>query len=235
MRKIIDYIQILLIFLLTVVSAFLGTPLLFLGPKKALFLISRFWSFFLLKISGVSLNIDGKHNLNYDRPRIYVCNHESNIDIPCLMQSIDEPLFFIAKKELKKIPFLGWYMSAVGMIFIDRSDRKKAILSMKNASEEINKGKSVFSFPEGTRTRDGKVGMFKRGTFSLAINSNVDIVPIAIKGAKEVIPATKFEINPGIVKIKIGTPIPSDDWNQENVDSFAKEVKSKVIELQASI
>lgn len=235
MRKAIDYFQIALIAINTAVCAVLGTPLLLLGQKRALYISSNLWAFILLKICGVKLTVKGKENVKLDKSRIYICNHESNIDIPCLFMAIPDSLFFLAKKELKKIPFMGWYMMAVGMVFIDRSDRSKAISSLEKAGEEIKNGKSVFSFPEGTRSKNGKVGSFKKGTFLMALQSDLEIVPIAITGANKVIPTSKFEINPGEVRVNIGHPIKPDQWTLETVDEMTQHVKEEVLRLKAEI
>ena len=77
----------------------------------------------------------------------------------------DKPIHFIAKKELKKIPFIGWYVTAAGMIFIDRTNREKAMRSMKKAGTLIRNGRNVITFPEGTRSSNGKLNLFKRGSF----------------------------------------------------------------------
>ena len=97
-----------------------------------------------------------------------------------MYMSLDRPIFFIAKKEIKQIPFLGWYMSIAGMIFLDRSNHENAMRSMRNAGNEIKKGKNIISFPEGTRSKTNQIGQFKRGSFIIAKEGKIPIVPVAI-------------------------------------------------------
>ena len=116
-----------------------------------------------------------------DKPYVFVCNHQSYLDIPILFRAIPTNLYFVAKKELRIIPFLGWYMMATGMIFIDRSNRKKSMESLKRSARLINQGKSVLMFPEGTRTFEHQIAPFKKGPFILSKEANVPILPIGIR------------------------------------------------------
>lgn len=232
MKKVLDYVKIVLIAIDTVFAATFGFILLpFLGQKKALKIASSIWSYLILKISGVTLVIEGSPPRD-NKARIYVCNHESNMDIPCLFLAIPEAVFFIAKKELQKIPFMGWYMTAVGMIFIDRRDRSKSMESMKKAGQEIKKGKSVLSFPEGTRSKTGEMGIFKRGSFILGVENDIEIIPISLEGTGKIIPTGKFEINGGKVIVNFGTPLDSKTWKGK-VDLYAQYTRDVVKALKS--
>lgn len=233
MAKLIDWIQITLISLVTVLSAVMGFCLLPFGQQKAIYWSSQFWSTLLIAICGVSLSYQEKAVIPNDKARIYISNHQSHFDIPALFKVLPVPLFFIAKKELQKVPFMGWYMQAVGMIFIDRSNREKAFHSIRQAGAQIKKGKNVFSFPEGTRSASGDVKMFKRGTFILARENNIEVVPIAIRGAGKIIPAQSFTISPGKVEVIIGEPIVPANHTHLTLEQFAAYCRQRVIELQA--
>jgi 1-acyl-sn-glycerol-3-phosphate acyltransferase len=153
------------------------------------------------------------------------------MDIPAIFQSILVPLLFLAKKELKKVPFLGWYGSFIGMIFIDRKNREKAYQSLRKAGEKIKKGSNVISFPEGTRSKDGRLQIFKRGTFFLASESDIGVVPIAVSGARDVMPAGSFKMRPGTITVRIGKPVYHRDFPEKSVEDFAHHVRGIVIEM----
>ena len=138
------------------------------------------WAPFVLWSCGIKLVVKGLENIDPAQPYVLVSNHQSYLDIPVLFRAVTINLYFVAKKELKKIPFLGWYMMATGMIFIDRSNRAKSIASLQRAAKLIQKGKSVIMFPEGTRSKDGYLADFKKGPFMLARQAEVHVLPVGI-------------------------------------------------------
>ena len=186
----------------------------------------------VLAVCGARMKINGRENIDKFNSYIYVANHESQLDIPALCVSLKLPLFFIAKQELKKIPVIGWYMAAVGHIFIDRSDRNKAMKSMKMAAQKIKSGKNVISFPEGTRNKDGKMKLFKRGSFVIASEGDIGVVPVSIRGSREILPSGSFTVKPGTIYVNIGRPIYHKDLSGPEVDEFAAYVKAEVVKLR---
>ncbi|MFZ6052383.1 lysophospholipid acyltransferase family protein [Halocola ammonii] len=238
MWKVINFFQILFLFLWICFCAILGVILLipfFWKPSIGFKFVSDMWSAVIMAVVGIRLKVFGKENVPKTGGKIFVANHESHFDIPVLFASIPEPVYFIAKKELKKVPFMGWYMALLGMIFIDRSNREKAMKSMKKAGKLIKDGRSVISFPEGTRSKDGVIKMFKRGSFIIAKESNVPIVPIAVSGTWEVLAPGKSKIRPGKVKVKIGHPILPQDHPEMSPEQLAAHVRQTVIKLEESI
>ncbi|MFH6982384.1 1-acyl-sn-glycerol-3-phosphate acyltransferase [Marinoscillum sp. 108] len=139
------------------------------------------WAPGILWAFRIRIEKSGMEVIERDKPYVFVCNHQSYLDIPILFRAIPANLYFVAKKELRIIPFLGWYMMATGMIFIDRSNRKKSMESLKRSAKLINQGKSVLMFPEGTRTVDHQIAHFKKGPFILSKEANVPILPIGIR------------------------------------------------------
>ena len=232
MRLVINVFQIIFFWIWTLISAVCGFIILpFLGQKKAIYNSSRLWSFPLLWIAGVKIDVIGLKNVNVNKPMIYASNHESSLDIPLMFAVMPIPLFFLAKSELRKIPVFGWFVHAVGMVFIDRTNHDSAMKSLQKAGDEISKGKNIISFPEGTRPRDGKMKMFKRGTFILALENDISVVPIAIIGSKEVNPPG-YKITRGTITVRIGKPIESSKFEKNKPDAFAKEVEDKVREMR---
>jgi len=185
----------------------------------------------VLFIARVKLKVTGLENLNTKKPCIYVSNHVSHLDVVAIARAIPLGLFYIGKKELKKVPILGQYMYLIGHIFIDRKNREKAMQSMRKAAALINKGKNVITFPEGTRTRDGKTSVFKRGTFIIAQEGAIDIQPLAIVNAENILPRDSFMIHPGTIEVRIGKRIAASEFENMNAEAAADYVRNRVIAL----
>lgn len=186
----------------------------------------------LMKIAGIKINVIGKENVPKDRPVIFVSNHFSHLDIGCLCYSLPHNLHYIGKKELIWTPVVGWYMWVAGHIFIDRSNKRKAVKSISKAAQKINSGKSVVVFAEGTRSKTGKVEAFKKGAFHLAMEAAVDIVPVSIKGTYQVWKSGSFKISPGKVTVEIGKPVPHQNYDKKTVNNFVADVRSVILTMQ---
>lgn len=188
------------------------------------------WGKMILWIAGLKMSVKGQHKLDFGEPRIYVANHSSYMDIPCLFAGLPVNLYFIAKAEVKKIPFVGLFMMATRMIFLDRTSRQQSIKSMNSAGELIKKGKSVLVFPEGTRSRTGALKNFKKGVFMLAYNSGLSVVPVHLEGTNHVMPSNSWMVKPGQVKMTIGQPICSSDFS--DIHSFMDHTKESMLALK---
>lgn len=182
------------------------------------------WAPGILWICGVRMKVYGLENLDHTQPYVFVANHQSYLDIPYLFRATPMNLYFIAKKELKKIPFLGWYMMATGMIFIDRSNRAKSIASLEKSATLVHDGKSVLLFPEGTRSKGGYLSAFKKGPFMLASKADVPIAPVGIRqiGA----PFKVNKLKKTHVEIHFGKPskigsLDVNDWIEQVHDEVA--------------
>lgn len=235
MYKAFHIIQILLVVLVTLISGLGGVIIMLITftPKVAAEIFpNRFWSPAILFIFGMKIQIHGRKALKKQVPSIYVANHSSPLDIPVMFMATPVPGYFIAKKGLKKIPVFGWYMQMAGMIFIDRGNREKAIQSMRLAGARIKKGFSVIAFPEGTRSRDGNVHMFKRGSFMLSQETGIPVVPVGISGAYACMPANSIHGTPGLITVNLGSPILPEEYKGKRSEEFANSVRDKVIYLK---
>jgi len=200
---------------LTGLGILLAAP--FVGGKRAFFGVGKWWARQQLWLFGASWNSAGWENVpeeirNGQQSAIFMSNHQSLLDPPLLMGAIPVPAVYIAKKELKRAPFIGWAMMAAGMIFIDRGNSEKAAISLTKAAEQIASGKNVVIFPEGTRTKDGRIGKFKKGGFALAIKAGVPIVPVATLGCWEVLPRGTLRGRPGKVSVMFGRAVHPKDY-----------------------
>lgn len=170
--------------------------------------IGRLWTIHLLWIGGVKVVVNGKEKLKPDNRYVFISNHQSALDIPVIIAGLDHYVSFIAKKELFMIPFLGWGMHVMGHICIDRSNPRKAKESLNKAVNQLQmQNSSLILFPEGTRSSDGSVGEFKQGSFSLALQAGVQVVPLTIRDAMLRLPKKSMVINSGPVYLEIGDPI----------------------------
>ena len=130
--------------------------------------LARWWSGWVTGFAGVHISVDNRSNLESHQPYVFMANHASTIDIWALFLAIPRRVRMIAKKQLARIPLFGWVMWAGRFIFIDRQNAAAARRSIDDAGRRIRGGDSVLIFPEGTRTRDGQLGAFKKGGFQLA-------------------------------------------------------------------
>lgn len=190
-------------------------------------LIGRFWAKSILWISRVKVDVQGKDHLDPEVSHVFMANHQSFFDIPVLLGELPCQFRWLAKAELFKIPLFGAAMRGAGYISIDRSDRHAAIKSLKIAAGKIKNGVSVLIFPEGTRSRDGRLRPFKKGGFFLAIDSGVPIIPIVIHGTREIMPRDTLDIRPGKVRVDIHMPIKSTDYCRDTRDDLLKKVRNE--------
>ena len=191
-----------------------------LKKENTVWFCKHLWAPMSTIIPGVKLNITSNNKINFNNPHVYISNHQSFLDIPIIVRAVNALIYFVAKKELKKLPFLGWYITISGMIFVDRSNRTKAIESMKNAAKMVKAGKNVLTFPEGTRSKNGNLLPFKKGAFLLAIDAEVPIVPIVIAGSGKIFPSNKIIFKPGPASVKLLDPIDTASYKKENVDDL---------------
>ncbi len=182
------------------------------------------WSKIILRASSVRVRVDGLDKIDTDRPSIYVPNHLSFFDIFSLLAALPVDFKFILKQEIMRVPILGWAIRKAGYISIDRSSPAKARHTFKQAVDMVKQGTSLVVFAEGTRSRDGHLQPLKRGAFQLAIASGCPIVPVAIKGSKEIMPKGSFRLKKGSMTIRLGSPIATSDYNRKTIAELMERV-----------
>ena len=223
------------VIIITFFFAFFGIiGSIFERKGKLMSFIAINWSKIILKVGKINFNINGLKNIDLRKNYFFVPNHESALDIPLVFASIPMHVVSVAKIELSRIPFFGWSMIAGGHFFVDRSNHKKAMRSIEKARISMNKNpRSVFLFPEGTRSLDGKVGRFKKGGLKLAIDLGVPIVPVGIVGTNQFQSNLKKGLNIGNIELNIGKPIQTKKIKEKELLSFVEELRKKVILLKA--
>lgn len=170
-------------------------------------LLMKIWTNAMLLFYGVRVNVIGRENITSSEGKVYVSNHASYLDIFVLLAKVPVNLRILYKREMNKIPLLGWAMMAAEFVPIDRENVRSAMRSLEKASRKMDKGISYVVFPEGTRSPDGEVKEFKRGMFLLAEKAQKDILPISISNTRNLMPIGSLRIKSGKVNLVIGEPI----------------------------
>ncbi|MBO5974557.1 MAG: 1-acyl-sn-glycerol-3-phosphate acyltransferase [Paludibacteraceae bacterium] len=187
------------------------------GDVRWGYLPARLWSKAACCLSFVRVEVRGEENYDRNSSYVFVANHQSIFDVFLIYGWLDSHFKWIMKKEIRKIPFVGRACEAAGHIYIDRSNSKSAYRSIELVKKKLVNGVSVAIFPEGSRTKNGSVGKFKRGAFVLASDLSLPIVPITISGAYEVLKKGTFLIIPGKIKMTIHKPLETKDLTQGDV------------------
>jgi len=193
--------------------------------------IARWWSRVVLGAAGVELRVRYHAALDPAKPYVFMSNHLSSIDIWAMFVGISVPFRFIAKKQLGQIPLFGWAMKAGRFIFIDRQNAASARRSIDEAAARIRNGCSVVMYPEGTRSRDGRLLPFKKGGFHLAMSSGVEIVPVAIRGTRELMPAGALFVRAGVAELEVGAPIATKDVPVEARAALMARVRGSIASM----
>lgn len=169
---------------------------------------ARAWSWLILKTTGVRVQVIGLERVVRDQTYVFVSNHQSIYDIPVIFASLPFQLRIIAKESLGRLPFLGWHLRWAGHLLVDRTNPNRAgILSQWRAL--VSDRLSLIVFPEGTRSQDGHVGRFRAGSFLLALEAGLTVVPLAVSGSRHVMQKGRLMTCPGDVTLVVHEPIPS--------------------------
>lgn len=220
------------VLLLAVVSGSLWLPAVLSGlldrSGRTAFRVARLWARLILEGLGVRVQVQGTENLPQG-PALYAANHGSALDIPILFAHLPAEFRIIHKRSLYWMPVIGQYLYLGGHIGIDRSRAFRARRSLERAARRIAAGTSVAVFPEGTRSPDGSVRPFKRGSFVLAMNAGVPVVPVSLAGVKAVAPRGVVGLRPGTVRMTVHPALPTAGRDLGEVDRLAEEVREAVV------
>lgn len=189
----------------------------------------RVWAGLLVRAAGIDLRVENGDRIDPAKRYILVANHYSYLDIPCIFAAIPQPIRFMAKSSLFKIPIFGWAIARTGFIPIDRKDRRTAVKSFDMAADRIRKGNTIVIFPEEGRTRVREMRPFQRGAFLLALKSGKTVAPIAIDSTFDIWPVGSFwHIRPGRVTIRIGMPIETTSFTLRQKEQLANEARRQI-------
>ncbi len=201
--------------------AFWWTALLFLmaafalvfGPRRggATHAVARLWARGLLGAAGVGVTLEGAEHLAPGEPRLLVANHASYLDPPALLAAFPGPARFVLKRELLRLPFIGWFAWFAGHFLIDRSRARSGARLLEGAARRARAlGLSPIVFPEGTRSADGRLAPLKAGAFELALTAGLPVQPVALRGTFELMPRGALAPRrAGDVRVRVAPALPA--------------------------
>lgn len=193
---------------------------------KPVYMFSRWVVRLGLKILAVRIDVIGSPFSAAEEPCIYMSNHLSYLDGPIIISRFLRPTRAIVKGELFRIPILGTAMRCVNFVAVDRSGKKRGVVSIARAVAQIAEhGDSFLVFPEGTRSPDGRLQRFRRGGFYLAVNSRTRIVPISIEGSFELMPKGSSRVKKGRVSVRFHNPVPVHGLSEDDVPALIEKVR----------
>jgi 1-acyl-sn-glycerol-3-phosphate acyltransferase len=192
-------------------------------PRITSFICGTIWARLNSYLTPMLVKVSGRENIDKTQSYVIVCNHQSQYDIFVLYGWLGIDFKWVMKQELRKIPGIGIGCEKVGHIFIDRSDHQRAMASLQAAKKKIVNGTSVVFFPEGTRSRDGSLGSFKKGAFKMAIDLELPVLPVTIIGTKDILPSDSLDLFPGRAHMVIHRPVDTARFDDSNLEELMKE------------
>ena len=182
----------------------------------------------VIELLDIRLTVTGASRVPPDRAYVYMANHQSHLDIPVMYASLPSPTIrMLGKTELFKIPLWGRGLRAAEFIEVDRSNHARAVKSIEYAAKLVRDGVSIWLAPEGTRSRDGRIGKLKKGGFHLALETKTPIVPVAIDGTIGILPrGTRVMKSGQPVDVTIGAPIQVEG---RSIDDLMEEVRGFLV------
>jgi 1-acyl-sn-glycerol-3-phosphate acyltransferase len=187
---------------------------------------ARGWAWLVLRTTGVHVDARGVDKLDPARSYVFASNHQSIYDIPILFASLPLQLRIVAKASLGRVPFLGWHLQRTGHLLVDRRNPGAGIVSKMRRL--VSEAHSLIVFPEGTRSVDGTMGPFKKGTFLVAIEAQLPVVPVSISGSVGVMKKGRFMVRPGDVRLTVHAPLPTAGVTREHLSEFTRRVQEIV-------
>lgn len=185
--------------------------------RRALNRALALWGKLGTAAAGIRLEVSGRQHLDV-RPAVFLINHQSGVDpiIACALLRRD--FVGVAKREVQRNPLLGPAFAFAGTVFLDRHDRERALRALAPAVDTLRTGVSIAIAPEGTRSRDRRVGPFKKGAFRIALAARVPIVPIVIENSRDVLPRGAWIMTPATVRVAVHAPIATRGWTVEELE-----------------
>ncbi len=191
--------------------------------------IPHAWSVMTFAALGVKIRVEGAEHLK--GPAVFVLNHQSLLDVALVPYILPREILYVVKKELNSVPIFGPAVCKMGAIAVDRRNTAAAVKSIEEGLGRMPGSYSVMVFPEGTRSRDGRVGTFKKGFAHIASVGKLPVIPIGIAGAIDCCGYNEAMPRPGVIECTVGPPIDTDGWTVDTVKDRIPEVEEVVRRL----
>lgn len=215
-----------LITLVTALTVMVMTPLF--GNKFWGYYPPKWWSRLTCWLALCRVKTRGHENLNPCQSYIIVPNHQSAFDVFLVYGFLNQNVKWMQKQSLRKIPFVGFASEKAGHVFVDNTNPKARAASLEKAKEQIVNGVSMVIFPEGARSRSGKLGHFKRGAYYVAHDMKLPVVPLTINGAYDVLKRDGFHLRPGKLELVIHQPVPTEFLTEEEIPALIEETRDTI-------
>ena len=213
----------------TLLASFFGYALArLLSSPALLYALGRFGVRMALFLAGTRIVVEGQHLLGDHRNTVIMSNHVSHLDAPVLLQALRVDFRAVAKKEVFYLPAFNSVLRFAGFIEVDRADRTQATRAIARAVDALRGGQCFLIFPEGTRSRTGELGPFKKGGFVVAMDAGSRIVPVALQGTRELMPRGGFRIRPGTVRVRVLDPVSAGRYSYDDRDRLIADVRDRI-------
>jgi len=212
-----------LVFLPVVVTARLDS-----SQRMTQFFV-RMWYGIILTATGVKTKSVGLEKIEQGCSYVIVSNHQSHFDILALVAELPIIVRFIAKQELRRIPLFGHAVSLTNCIYVDRSEPAKAVKSLQDGIRDLPPSISMLFFAEGTRSRDGKIGPFKKGGFRTAQVAGWPILPVVVHGGREILPKGELLVRPGTIEVEVLDPVPKEEITSRPWEDVMEDVRGRIV------
>jgi len=220
------------------IGVFLSIYILLVGPPLLVYtLVSRnpdplYWTgirgvMFFVKLVGVRVRVVGAERIP-EATCLFVANHTSSADAPAVVGAIPRRIAILLKESLFKYPIVGQAFHLARFIPVNRKERDSALESLEKAIESLRAGQSFLIYPEGTRSPDGRLHRFKKGSFVMAIEAGVPVVPVACIGAHRIMKKKSLVIRPGKVTVRFGKPVDVSGYTVDQRNALAQQVHDAV-------
>ena len=186
------------------------------------------WSKTIMKTIFSPMRVIGLDKIDFSKPHVYAVNHGSALDIPILYACLPFQFRIVHKKELLSYPLVGWHLKRSGQVCVDQQHPARSVGHIKSAVRTLKSGMPLVIFPEGGRTRDGRVQPFLAGAFFMAIKAQVDIVPVALVGTYELLPMNTYHIKPRPLEMRVGEPIATAGLTLRDMETLSGRVQREM-------
>ncbi|MDU1892922.1 MAG: lysophospholipid acyltransferase family protein [Dysgonomonas sp.] len=188
----------------------------------------HYWSKLACRLSLCRINVIRHAELDPNKSYVFIPNHQGAFDIFLIYGYLNQNIKWVQKQELRKIPFVGKASEIAGHVFVDQSSLKSMKETITKAESQLGEGSSMVIFPEGSRTKTGKMGRFKRGAYIIAKEMNLEIVPVTVNGPFDLMKIGTYLLNPCKLELVVHKPISTENLTEDNMQDFINNTRDIV-------